>query len=50
MTLVLKNALVFSGDGFVKNDIQITDSKITAIGTSVCTDGLQVFLIVRIII
>ena len=39
MTLVLKNALVFSGDGFVKNDIQITDSKITAIGTSVCTDG-----------
>ena len=38
MTLVLKNALVFSGDGFVKNDIQITDSKITAIG-SVSADG-----------
>ena len=39
MTLVLKNALVFSGDGFVKNDIQITDSKITAIGTFVSADG-----------
>ena len=39
MTLVLKNALVFSGDGFVKNDIQITDSKITAIGTSISADG-----------
>ena len=39
MTLVLKNALVFSGDGFVKNDVQITDSKITAIGTSISVDG-----------
>ena len=39
MTLVLKNALVFSGDGFVKNDIQITDSKITAIGNAICADG-----------
>jgi len=39
MTLVLKNALVFSGDGFVKNDVQITDSKITAIGTFICADG-----------
>ena len=39
MTLVLKNALVFSGDGFVKNDVQITDSKITAIGASISVDG-----------
>lgn len=39
MTLVLKNALVFSGDCFVKNDILIKDSKINAIGTSISADG-----------
>ena len=39
MKLVLKNALVYTGDGFEKNSIVIEDSKITAIGTSVCLDG-----------
>ena len=39
MTLVLKNALVYTGDGFVKNDIKIQNSKITVIGTSICADG-----------
>ncbi|MBR7060730.1 MAG: amidohydrolase family protein, partial [Eubacterium sp.] len=41
MKLVLKNALVFSGDGFVKNDIIINDSKISAIGVSVSSDGAE---------
>ncbi|MBQ9532296.1 MAG: dihydroorotase [Eubacterium sp.] len=39
MKLVLKNALVFTGEGFEKNNIVIEDSKIAAIGNSVCTDG-----------
>ena len=41
MTLVLKNALVFSGDGFVENEILINDSKISAIGVSVSSDGAE---------
>ena len=41
MKFVLKNALVFSGDGFVKNDIIINDSKISAIGVSVSSDGAE---------
>ena len=41
MKLVLKNALVFSGDGFVKNEILIENSKISAIGVSVSSDGAE---------
>ena len=41
MKLVLKNALVFSGDGFVKNEIVIENSKISAIGVSVSSDGAE---------
>ena len=41
MKLVLKNALVFSGDGFVKNEILIENSTISAIGVSVSSDGAE---------
>lgn len=39
MTILLKNALVFSGVCFLKNDVLIKDSKINAIGTSISADG-----------
>ena len=39
MKLVLKNALVYTGNGFVKNEILIENSKISAIGVSVSSDG-----------
>ena len=41
MKLVLKNALVFSGEGFVKNEILIENSKISAIGVSVSSDSAE---------
>lgn len=39
MTMLIKNALVYSGDCFLKNDILIKDNKIDAIGTSISSDG-----------
>ena len=39
MTLLIKNALVYSGDCFKKNDVLIIDNKIDAIGTSISSDG-----------
>ncbi len=39
MTILLRNALVFSGVCFSENDILIKDSKINAIGTSISADG-----------
>ena len=39
MTLLIKNALVYSGDCFKKNDVLIVDNKIDAIGTIVSSFG-----------
>ncbi len=39
MTILIKNALVYSGDGFQQNDVLIKDTKIDAIGTSISCDG-----------
>ena len=41
MKLVLKNALVYTGNGFVQNEILIENSKISAIGVSVSSDGAE---------
>ena len=41
MTLVLKNALVYTGNGFVKNEIIIENSTVSAIGVSVSSDGAE---------
>lgn len=42
MTTLLKNALVYSGDGFYKSDILIKGSKINTIGTSISENGADV--------
>ncbi len=39
MTILIKNALVYSGDSFQQNDVLIKDTKIDAIGTSISQDG-----------
>lgn len=41
MTILVKEALVFSGDGFVKKDILIKDSLIDTIGTSISENGVD---------
>ena len=41
MKLVLKNALVYTGNGFFKNEILIENSTIKAIGTTVSSDGAE---------
>ena len=41
MTILVKDALVYMGDGFVKNDVLIKNSLIDAIGTSISANGVD---------
>jgi dihydroorotase len=41
MTILVKDALVFTGDGFVKNDVLIKKSLIDTIGTSISENGVD---------
>lgn len=41
MTILVKEALVFMGDGFVKKDVLIKDNKIDTISDSISVDGVD---------
>lgn len=41
MTILVKEAFVFTGDGFVKQDVLIKNSLINTIGTSISTNGVD---------
>lgn len=41
MTILVKDALVFNGNGFVKNDVLIKDNKIDTISASISIDGVN---------
>lgn len=41
MTILVKDALVYSGDKFVKNDVLIKNSLIASIGTSISSNGVD---------
>jgi dihydroorotase len=41
MTILVKDALVFAGDRFVKNDVLIKNSLINTIGTSISKNGVD---------
>lgn len=41
MTILVKDALVFDGNGFVKNDVLIKDSKVDTISASISIDGVD---------
>ena len=41
MTILVKDALVYMGDGLVKNDVLIKNSLIDAIGTSISANGVD---------
>jgi dihydroorotase len=41
MTILVKDALVFTGDGFVKNDVLIKNSLINTISTSISENGVD---------
>lgn len=41
MTLLIKDALVFSGNGFKKNDVLVKDGKIASVATVVSSDGVD---------
>lgn len=42
MTTLIKNAFVFTGDGFIKNDVLIDGGNIAAIGVSISNDSATV--------
>lgn len=41
MAILIKNAFVFTGKNFIKNDVLINDTNITAIGTSISPNGVN---------
>ena len=41
MTLLIKDALVYSGDCFKKNDVLVKDGKIASVGTFISVDGVD---------
>lgn len=41
MTILVKDALVYAGDGFVKQDVLIKDSLIHNVGTSISSNGVD---------
>ena len=42
MSMLIKNAFVFTGDNFIKNNVLIDGGKIAAIGVSISDDSATV--------